>query len=122
MSWDQCIRRLGAWDRYEPGNAEVREEPDGSREVWITLDRKDGRYVCSGCGKQRYRYHDAEEREVRDLPILGVPVRLFLWRFRVECPACGPRLEALNWLEPRSRVTKRMAEDVAKLLRSGERS
>jgi transposase len=35
----------------------------------------------------------------------------------VECPACGPKLEALDWLEPRSRVTRRMAEDVAKLCR-----
>lgn len=44
-------------------------------------------------------------------------MRLFLWRFRVACPRCGPRLEALDWLEPRSRVTVRMAEDVARLCR-----
>lgn len=118
MSWEQCIRRLGGWGRYEPGSIEVREDlGDGRREVWISLDRRDGRYLCSGCGKQRYRYHDAEQREIRDLPILGVPVRLFLWRFRVECPSCGPRLEVLDWLEPRSRVTRRMAEDVARLCR-----
>lgn len=118
MSWGQCIHLLGGWGRYEPGSVEVREAPEGGgREVWITLDRKDGRYVCGGCGKQRYRYHDAEEREIRDLAILGVPVRLFLWRFRVECPSCGPRLEALDWLEPRARVTRRLAEDVARLCR-----
>ena len=118
MSWGKCIRLLGGWSAYELGNVEVREaSEDGPREVWIALDRKASRYRCSGCGKLRPRYHDAEEREVRDLPILGVPVRLFLWRFRVACPACGPRLEALDWLEPRSRVTRRMAEDVAKLCR-----
>jgi len=118
VSWGKCIRLLGGWSAYEPGNVEVREaSEDGPREVWIALDRKASRYRCSGCGKLRPRYHDAEEREVRDLPILGVAVRLFLWRFRVACPACGPRLEALDWLEPRSRVTRRMAEDVARLCR-----
>lgn len=118
MSWDQCIRVLGGWAGYRPGHVEVREaSEDGPREVWIALDRRASRYCCSGCGKLRPRYHDAEEREIRDLPILGVQVRLFLWRFRVACPACGPRLEALDWLEPRSRVTRRMAEDVARLCR-----
>ena len=118
MSWEQCIRVLGGWTGYEPGTVEVREADEvGSREVWIALDRKASRYRCSGCGKLRPRYHDAEEREIRDLPILGVPVRLFLWRFRVACPTCGPRLEDLDWLEPRSRVTRRMAEDVARLCR-----
>lgn len=33
-----------------------------------------------------------------------MPVRLFLCRFRVACPTCGPRLEDLDWLEPRSRA------------------
>ena len=118
MSWEQCIRVLGGWTGYEPGTVEVREsDGEGPREVWIALDRRSSRYRCSGCGKLRPRYHDAEEREIRDLPILGVPVRLFLWRFRVACPRCGPRLEDLEWLEPRSRVTRRMAEDVARLCR-----
>jgi len=97
---------------------EVREaDEQGPKEVWIALNRKASRYRCSGCGRLCARYHDAEEREIRDLPILGVPVRLFLWRFRAACPRCGPRLEALDWLEPRSRVTRRMAEDVARLCR-----
>jgi len=118
VSWEKCIRLLGGWGPYEPGNVEVREATEVvPKEVWISLDRKATRYRCSGCGKHRPRYHDAEEREIRDLPILGVPVRLFLWRFRVACHTCGPRLERLDWLEPRSRVTKRMAEDVAQLCR-----
>jgi hypothetical protein len=73
VSWEKCIRLLGGWSAYEPGNVEVIEaSEDGPREVWIALDRKATRYRCSGCGHLRPRYHDAEEREVRDLPILGV--------------------------------------------------
>lgn len=63
MSWEQCIRVLGGWTGYEPGSVEVREADEaGPREVWMTLDRKARRFRCSGCGKLRRRYHDAEER------------------------------------------------------------
>jgi len=40
---------------------------------------------------------------------------LVVWRARVACPACGPKLEALDWLEPHARVTNRMAENVARM-------
>ena len=44
MSWEKCIRLLGGWSAYEPGNVEVREaSEDGPREVWIALDRKASR-------------------------------------------------------------------------------
>jgi transposase len=40
-----------------------------------------------------------------------------VWRCRVDCPRCGPKLEALPWLEPYARVTKRLAQSVARLCR-----
>jgi transposase len=40
---------------------------------------------------------------------------LMLNRARVACPRCGPKLEQLDWLEPNARVTKRLAENVARL-------
>ena len=116
VSWDQFIRQVGGWAPYEPGAVEVREDPDsGHREVWLSLDRTTRSFRCSGCGRRCSRYHDCEEREVRDLPILGASLHLVLWRFRVDCPECGPRLEALDWLDPYARVTKRLAASVARL-------
>ena len=103
------------WTGYEPGQVEVREADEHCpKEVWIGLNRKASRYRSSGCGKLCARYHDAEEHEIRDFSILGVALRLFLGRFRVACPRYGHRLKALDWLEPRSRVTRRVAEDVAR--------
>jgi transposase len=52
---------------------------------------------------------------VRDLPILGAETWLRVPRYRVECSRCGPRLEALEWLAPYARVTRRLAESVARL-------
>jgi transposase len=93
----------------------IENRETGKQEIWLDLDRKSGRYVCSGCGRSCLRYHDCEFREVRELPILGVNVWLGLWRFRAECPRCGPRLEKLEWLEPKARLTQRFSQAVAKL-------
>lgn len=38
-------------------------------------------------------------------------------RRRVACPRCGPRLERLDWLDPHARLTRRLAESVARLCR-----
>ena len=61
--------------------------------------------------------HDIEERWIRDLPLLGTPVRLLVHRCRLACPRCGPKLEALDWLGRYQRVTRRLAENVARLAR-----
>jgi len=38
-------------------------------------------------------------------------------RYRVACPTCGPKREALPWLSPWERVTKRLAESIVHLCR-----
>lgn len=52
---------------------------------------------------------------MRDLPVFEAPVELVLPRLRVLCPNCGPKLEHLDWLEPYSRVTSRLANSVARM-------
>jgi transposase len=85
-------------------------------EVWIELLGKgSGPRRCSGCGRFVRGVHDWTQREIRDLPILDADTILHVWRCRVACPQCGPKLEALDWLEPYARVTKRLAASVAKL-------
>jgi transposase len=56
-------------------------------------------------------------RCVRDLPILGADTYVWVPRYRVACPTCGPKLEALSWLLPWARVTRRLAESVVQLCR-----
>jgi transposase len=73
--------------------------------------------ICSGCGGTCERYHDWEERWIRDLPILDAQTHLLVQRFRVGCPRCGPKLERLSWLDKYARVTKRLADSVARLCR-----
>jgi transposase len=49
------------------------------------------------------------------LPIFEHRVELILPRVRVACPHCGPKLELLGWLDPYSRVTRRLADSVSQL-------
>ena len=59
--------------------------------------------------------HDWSQREIRDLPVFDADTILVVWRARVRCPNCGPKLEALDWLDPHARVTNRLAENVAQM-------
>jgi transposase len=109
---------LGEWEGYRVGFVE-RHEPaseSSAAQVWIELIRRsDGPMICSGCGQSCGRYHDWEERWIRDLPVLEAETHLLVQRFRVACPACGPKLEQLSWLAKYARVTGRLAGSVARL-------
>jgi len=71
--------------------------------------------ICSGCGRTVRKVHETVERWVRDLPILDAQTHLLVHRRRVACPACGPKVEALSWLERYDRITRRLAESAARL-------
>ncbi|WP_306601101.1 helix-turn-helix domain-containing protein [Geothrix sp. 21YS21S-2] len=97
-------------ERFEPGEKGTRAQ------VWIELlgfgvhPR-----TCSGCQRKVSAVHDWSQREIRDLPVFDADTVLVVGRARVACPACGPKLEALDWLEPYARVTNCMAESVARM-------
>ncbi len=118
MSKDDHSRILGEWESYRIGSCQRFEAGrNGPRpEVWIELLAEPvGEMECSGCGARTDRLHDVAERWVRDLPILGAQTYLLVWRRRVHCPRCGPKLEALAWLEPYDRITRRLAESVGRM-------
>lgn len=119
MSGTQITRLLGGWEGYRVGSVQRFEAGDkgsSSAEVWIELlPLKRRRMRCSGCGQWANKVHDHVERWVRDLPILDARTHLLVWRRRVRCPSCGPKLEELPWLGRYCRVTKRLAESVGRL-------
>jgi transposase len=116
----QSIAFLGEWEGFRVVSVE-RREPCQDRswpEVWIELSPKAGPPRCSGCGGVGSQIHDVVERWIRDLPLLDAETWLRVPRRRVECPHCGPKLEAVTWLAPYDRVTSRLAENVARLCRN----
>jgi transposase len=59
--------------------------------------------------------HDRTVRIVRDLPVFEHPVKLHVVVRRVVCPVCGPRREAIPWLDAYARVTTRLADTVCQM-------
>ncbi len=59
--------------------------------------------------------HDVTERRVRDLPLMGRDVWLVFPQTRLQCPRCGPTNEQVPWLDRYQRMTKRLAETLARL-------
>lgn len=71
--------------------------------------------LCPCCGGCCTGVHETTKRKIRDLPILDAQTFLIVHRRRLMCPGCGPVLESLPWLGRYSRVTRRLADSVAKL-------
>jgi transposase len=97
-----------------------RVEPtvDGMRpRVEVTLTRTKPTFRCSGCGQETSDVHERTVRCVRDLPILDADTYIWVPRYRVACPTCGPKVEALPWLSVWARVTDRLAESIVRLCR-----
>jgi transposase len=88
---------------------------DRRAQVHLELVRTARTFLCSGCGQPCPHVHEATRRCVLDLPILDADTFVWFSRYRVACPACGPKVEALPWLSPWARVTHRLADSVVRL-------
>jgi transposase len=108
------MAQLGGWAGYSISG--WRHEQRGERR-WLVLeliaDERAERF-CSGCDGPVAAIHDRTLRRIRDLPVFEHPVELHVPRLRLACTRCGPRLERLDWLEPHARVTRRLAQSVAR--------
>jgi transposase len=116
---DQSTNVLAGWEGYQVKRVERIEptEATGKPRVEITLTHDKPTFRCSGCGHETTQVHEMVVRRVRDLPILDAETHVWVPRYRVACPTCGPKLEALSWLSPWDRVTRRLAESVVRLCR-----
>lgn len=70
---------------------------------------------CGGCGQACAQVHEHVHRQLRDLPMLGLATRLNVHLQRIACTRCGRRLQQVVWLEPHSRLTRRLVEAVGRL-------
>ncbi|NLX16099.1 MAG: transposase [Ramlibacter sp.] len=85
-----------------------------SKTLHLWLRRTDGiQTLCHHCLRPCNSIHDRVERRIRDLPILEYQVVLHVQLLRLACPDCGHRLQAVEWLAPYSRITKRLAQALA---------
>lgn len=115
MAEVDCMAWLDGWSGYRVSGWRHEQRGDLRWRVLELEPLKDAVRGCSGCGSPCAGIHDRSLRRIRDLPVFDDPVELRVPRLRLACTRCGPRLEQLDWLDPHARVTRRMAESVARL-------
>ena len=87
--------------------------------MMICIDRLGNRRLrCGVCRKPCRQVHSVrKERAWRDLSMRQMPLVLRYPPRRVKCPRCGVRVEDFPWAEPWARVTRALANAVARLAR-----
>lgn len=115
MSVLDVIAVAGGWEGYRVAGTRT-IETHGARRIEVELvPQTVTNLICAGCGQATDKIHETSKRLVRDLPILDAQTWLIVHRRRLLCPRCGPTIEQLCWLDKYSRVTRRLAESVARL-------
>jgi len=67
--------------------------------------RKNSRGVCSGCGRRGPTYDHRRPRRFGFVPLWGMAVVLVYALRRVDCPACGVKVERVPWADDKKRHT-----------------
>jgi ribosomal protein L34E len=75
-------------------------EGDKTRIIAEVVPRANSRPRCSGCGKPRPGYDRMPRpREFEFIPVWNIPVSLSYTMRRVDCPACGIKVESVPWAQ-----------------------
>ena len=67
--------------------------------------RKNGRAICSGCGRPRPGYDRLPERRFEFVPLWGITMYFVYAMRRVKCPRCGVVVERVPWVRGKSHLT-----------------
>jgi len=101
---------LPFWQGFRVGDLQVDEQV-----VRVELHPVDLDSLCCGeCGQAAQGVHEQVLRRIRDLPMLGRTVWLQVELRRVCCGQCGTRMQQVTWLDRHARLTRRLAEAVAR--------
>lgn len=112
---DRIEDRIAALEALDPAVVAALLGAPSSRLV-IELRAKAGvPKRCSRCGEIVVEVHDVTPRRVRELPLFDHETWLIVPRARLQCPRCGPTVEAVPWLDRYQRMTTRLAEKIAQL-------
>jgi transposase len=69
------------------------------------IPRRNGRPICSGCGKQRPGYDRLAPRQFEFVPLWGIAVLFVYAMRRVQCPSCGVKVEKVPWCDGKHQLT-----------------
>lgn len=74
--------------------------------LWVRRKRGNKVMICSGCGGRCSKIEEIRERAVRDLPWRKYQTVVMVEYYRVRCPACGLKVEAVAQLPSKAPFSK----------------
>jgi len=77
--------------------------PNGMRLEVQLRSRAGSRGICSGCGKAGGTYDHLPSRGFDFVPLWGIAVMLVYALWRIDCRACGVKVERVPWCDPGSK-------------------
>jgi transposase len=114
---DTDLTKLLGWPGYRVYRHEIDEEAK-TLKLWVRRKRGHQKLVCSGCGRELETAHDANEREVRDLPCMEFRTTVLVEVYRVCCPDCGIKVERVPQLLTKAPFSKRFEDAVGQACES----
>jgi len=108
---DNEFTRILDWPGYRVYRHEI-DEKAKTLKLWIRRKRGNRKIECSGCGRKFTSAYDVSERAVRDLPWSSFTATVFIEIYRVNCPDCGVKREAVLLLPSKAPFSKRFEDAV----------
>jgi transposase len=105
MQLKTILNRVESFKSFVYGKAtwvEGAERPTLEVEV---LARKNGRAICSGCGRPGPGYDRLPERRFEFVPLWGIAVYFVYAMRRVDCRSCGVTVERVPWAVGKCHLT-----------------
>jgi transposase len=105
MQLKTILNRVEPFKSFVYGKARwVEGETRPTLEVELQA-RKNGRAICSGCGRSGPGYDRLPMRRFQFVPLWGIAVFFVYARRRVDCATCGVTVERVPWARGKSRLT-----------------
>jgi transposase len=107
MQLKTILNRVEPFKSFVYGKAKW-VEGTGRPTLEVALDaRKNGRAICSGCGRPGPGYDRLPERRFEFVPLWGIAVCFVYALRRVDCPSCGVTAERVPWARGKCHLTIR---------------
>ncbi len=111
------LTRLLGWPGYRVYRYEL-DEAAKKLKLWVRKKPIHQGFVCSGCGRRVHAVIAMWEREVADLDCFEFRTTVVIEVHRLDCAACGPKVERIEQVPSKAPYTKRFEDQVGQACES----
>jgi len=99
------------WTGYRVYRYELDEKAKRLK-LWVRKKPLHRGFECSGCGRRVHEVIETWEREVADLDCFEYRTTVVLEVNRLNCVACGPKVEKIEQVPSKAPYTKRFEDKI----------